>query len=47
MVEWEGEEVIIAANGTDGVAVRYPDGTWERWGWLSDDSDPVPMPSSD
>jgi hypothetical protein len=26
-----GEELVIARNPGDGLAVRRPDGTWERW----------------
>lgn len=36
--------VVYAANGGDGLAVRHPDGTWERLGLPFADEPVVPLP---
>jgi hypothetical protein len=47
----DGEDVVIAANGVEGIAVRHADGSWDRVGWwyaednddqYPDDQDTVP-----
>jgi hypothetical protein len=46
--EWNGETVVIAANGVDGVAIRHANGSWERLGWLGSTGGPglAPMPDA-
>lgn len=44
--EVAGETVVVAANGTDGIAVRREDGTWERRGFADAThfADFIPLP---
>ncbi|PKQ25136.1 MAG: hypothetical protein CVT64_11445 [Actinobacteria bacterium HGW-Actinobacteria-4] len=46
VVELDGQTVVLAANGADGLAVRHEDGTWERVGWWGENYQEgvVPMP---